>query len=102
MLPIVSYSILVFYCLLIPFVVGCAGDACVGKTALTQVFNSSGTVYPKNYLMVRLLSLVSLTVTATITVAAIAAVEVTVTVWRTATAERQLRATLSLFCYAFH
>ena len=27
------------------------GDACVGKTALTQVFNSGGSTYPKNYLM---------------------------------------------------
>jgi hypothetical protein len=28
------------------------GDACVGKTALTQVFNSGGSTYPKNYIMV--------------------------------------------------
>lgn len=28
------------------------GDACVGKTALTQSFVSGGTTYPKNYLMV--------------------------------------------------
>ena len=28
------------------------GDACVGKTALTQVFQSGGSTYPKNYLMV--------------------------------------------------
>jgi len=27
------------------------GDACVGKTALTQSFVSAGTTYPKNYLM---------------------------------------------------
>ena len=27
------------------------GDACVGKTALTQVFQSGGSTYPKNYLM---------------------------------------------------
>lgn len=27
------------------------GDACVGKTALTQVFHSGGSTYPKNYLM---------------------------------------------------
>lgn len=27
------------------------GDACVGKTALTQVFSSGGATYPKNYLM---------------------------------------------------
>eukprot|EP00428_Durinskia_dybowskii_P078935 CAMPEP_0170355378 /NCGR_PEP_ID=MMETSP0117_2-20130122/612_1 /TAXON_ID=400756 /ORGANISM="Durinskia baltica, Strain CSIRO CS-38" /LENGTH=205 /DNA_ID=CAMNT_0010609415 /DNA_START=68 /DNA_END=685 /DNA_ORIENTATION=+ len=27
------------------------GDACVGKTALTQSFSSGGTTYPKNYLM---------------------------------------------------
>ena len=27
------------------------GDGCVGKTALTQVFTSGGTTYPKNYLM---------------------------------------------------
>ena len=27
------------------------GDACTGKTALTQVFNSGGATYPKNYLM---------------------------------------------------
>lgn len=27
------------------------GDACVGKTALTQSFVSGGTTYPKNYLM---------------------------------------------------
>jgi len=27
------------------------GDACVGKTALTQVFYSGGATYPKNYLM---------------------------------------------------
>lgn len=31
------------------------GDACVGKTALTQVFNSGGSTYPKNYIMVRCL-----------------------------------------------
>jgi hypothetical protein len=30
-----------------------AGDACVGKTALTQVFQSGGSTYPKNYMMVR-------------------------------------------------
>lgn len=29
------------------------GDACVGKSALTQVFHSGGPTYPKNYLMVR-------------------------------------------------
>ena len=28
------------------------GDACVGKSALTQVFHSGGPTYPKNYLMV--------------------------------------------------
>ena len=28
------------------------GDACVGKTALTQVFHSGGSTYPKNYIMV--------------------------------------------------
>lgn len=28
------------------------GDCCVGKTALTQVFQSGGSTYPKNYLMV--------------------------------------------------
>jgi hypothetical protein len=28
------------------------GDACTGKTALTQVFNSGGNTYPKNYVMV--------------------------------------------------
>jgi hypothetical protein len=28
------------------------GDACVGKSALTQVFESGGSTYPKNYLMV--------------------------------------------------
>lgn len=27
------------------------GDACVGKTALTQVFVSGGATYPKNYMM---------------------------------------------------
>ena len=27
------------------------GDACVGKTAITQVFHSGGSIYPKNYLM---------------------------------------------------
>jgi len=27
------------------------GDACVGKSALTQVFSSGGATYPKNYLM---------------------------------------------------
>lgn len=27
------------------------GDACCGKTALTQVFCSGGATYPKNYLM---------------------------------------------------
>lgn len=27
------------------------GDACTGKTALTQVFNSGGNTYPKNYVM---------------------------------------------------
>eukprot|EP01039_Chlorochromonas_danica_P002776 gene2776-3030_t len=27
------------------------GDACVGKTALTQVFQSGGSTYPKNYIM---------------------------------------------------
>jgi len=27
------------------------GDACVGKSALTQVFQSGGSTYPKNYLM---------------------------------------------------
>ena len=27
------------------------GDACVGKTAITQVFHSGGSTYPKNYLM---------------------------------------------------
>jgi transport family protein 27 len=27
------------------------GDACVGKTAITQVFQSGGSTYPKNYLM---------------------------------------------------
>lgn len=29
------------------------GDACCGKTALTQVFLSGGTDYPKNYMMVK-------------------------------------------------
>lgn len=28
------------------------GDACVGKTALTQVFNTGGSSYPKSYMMV--------------------------------------------------
>ena len=28
------------------------GDACVGKSAITQVFQSGGSTYPKNYLMV--------------------------------------------------
>lgn len=28
------------------------GDACVGKTSITQVFNSGGSTYPKNYVMV--------------------------------------------------
>lgn len=28
------------------------GDACVGKSALVQVFESGGANYPKNYLMV--------------------------------------------------
>jgi transport family protein 27 len=28
------------------------GDACVGKTALTSVFHSGGSIYPKNYVMV--------------------------------------------------
>ncbi|XP_020912307.1 intraflagellar transport protein 27 homolog isoform X2 [Exaiptasia diaphana] len=28
-----------------------AGDSCTGKTALTQVFHSDGTHYPKNYTM---------------------------------------------------
>jgi GTPase SAR1 family protein len=28
------------------------GDACVGKTAITQMFNSGGHNYPKNYIMV--------------------------------------------------
>jgi GTPase SAR1 family protein len=32
------------------------GDACVGKTAITQVFNSGGSTYPKNYVMVCLLT----------------------------------------------
>lgn len=27
------------------------GDACCGKTALTQVFCSGGATYPKNYMM---------------------------------------------------
>lgn len=27
------------------------GDACVGKTALSQVFHSGGSTFPKNYLM---------------------------------------------------
>ena len=27
------------------------GDSCVGKTAITQVFQSGGSTYPKNYLM---------------------------------------------------
>lgn len=27
------------------------GEACVGKTALTQVFSSGGAVFPKSYLM---------------------------------------------------
>jgi GTPase SAR1 family protein len=30
------------------------GDACVGKTALTQVFNTGGSSYPKNYIMVNI------------------------------------------------
>lgn len=29
------------------------GDACVGKSALMQMFHSSGQQYPKNYVMVR-------------------------------------------------
>ena len=29
------------------------GDACVGKTAISQMFNSGGHNYPKNYIMVR-------------------------------------------------
>lgn len=29
------------------------GDATVGKTALAQVFQSGGSTYPKNYMMVR-------------------------------------------------
>lgn len=33
------------------------GDACVGKSALVQVFESGGANYPKNYLMVSLLIL---------------------------------------------
>ena len=36
------------------------GDACVGKTALTQVFQSGGSTYPKNYLMVSLRLLANL------------------------------------------
>ncbi len=28
-----------------------SGDACVGKTALTQVYDSGGSTFPKNYLM---------------------------------------------------
>ena len=28
------------------------GDSCVGKTAITQVFQSDGATYPKNYMMV--------------------------------------------------
>jgi transport family protein 27 len=28
------------------------GDACIGKTAMTQVFVKGGSNYPKNYLMV--------------------------------------------------
>jgi hypothetical protein len=32
------------------------GDACVGKSALAQVFQSGGLTYPKAYLMVMLLS----------------------------------------------
>ncbi len=31
---------------------GVVGDACVGKTALTQVAQSGGSTYPKNYMMV--------------------------------------------------
>ena len=30
-----------------------AGDATVGKTALTAMFFSGGNAYPKNYVMVR-------------------------------------------------
>ena len=33
------------------------GDACTGKTALTQVFNSGGNTYPKNYVMVCIISI---------------------------------------------
>lgn len=33
------------------------GDACVGKSALVQVFESGGANYPKNYLMVSYLIL---------------------------------------------
>jgi GTPase SAR1 family protein len=33
------------------------GDGCVGKTALTQVYLSGGSIYPKSYLMVVLLIL---------------------------------------------
>lgn len=29
------------------------GDACVGKTAVVQMFKSGGHDYPKNYIMVR-------------------------------------------------
>lgn len=29
------------------------GDACVGKTAITQVFQGSGSVFPKSYMMVQ-------------------------------------------------
>lgn len=36
------------------------GDACTGKTALTQVFNSGGNTYPKNYVMVSDLALLSI------------------------------------------
>lgn len=33
------------------------GDAAVGKTALTQIFLSDGTTFPKNYIMVSFISL---------------------------------------------
>ena len=32
---------------------GAAGDACVGKTAVSQLFYSGGATYPKTYMMVR-------------------------------------------------
>lgn len=34
----------------------CAGDAAVGKTALSHMFHSDGTLFQKNYSMVRALT----------------------------------------------